>query len=525
MWQTFSHSWTFVLATCFFWLLSCSWNEEAVLKLPPASINTRTAENGIVWAHTDRTNKDLILLVHGWNGDKILTWSSLSHLLLTDDLLGQFDIATFGYPTGCFGTHSGIADIARDLDTFVNAHLQEYERIHIIAHSLGGLVTRRYIVDVLKERGKGGLKVEHLLLFATPNEGTRWYIGFFGTLFCGKQPSEARGTSTFISDLGNEWIKFVQNGGRDDLPVANRKRIPTLSIVATEDELVESSSASSYFKESDVKTGHTGMKEVRSHADETYLIMTNTLRSKSFRYTSVSDWSPDGTLKRYLRNWRESVRLQPDVLLTTHATTTRWTYIFGVHEVYLVLEKIGHHLVNRGVTQSMLKVGISHPRDLVFDNLYQRVITPRYTASINKEELPYDEVDIGDSFNLVFRYHAAHGDPFCAPGDPYGVIAVTNNSEIVEGYEVAVYAESAPSYMRAYYFDDAYMPWFVSNGNRDEDFTRLVALKTTLTPIDHDLNKKTDVSRLHYGRLFYPPMLDTRDTYLIKFSCDIFPPR
>lgn len=521
--QVFSRSVLFLIPSLL-WLLGSGCTHVSELSALPPSVTVQDAGSSIIWAHAGRTNKDLILLVHGWDGDKIQTWSSLSQLLLTDERLAQFDVATFGYLTGCFGPYPGVDEVAYDLAAFVDRTLQGYDRIHIISHSLGGLVARRYIVDVLKEGGKGALKVEHLLMLGTPNEGARWYIGFLGTLFCGKQASQARPTSAFISDLGAGWIKYVQNGGRPDLPEASRKSIPTFSIVASDDVLVGNQSASSYFKDDMVKTSHTGIKEVQTHTDHTYLLFTDWLRSKSFTETSVSDWKLDNTLWEYLRNWRESVRFQPDAILKTHASTTRWTYVFSGQEVYVILEKSGHHLASRGAAQSQLKSGLSYDRCVAYDNLRQRPITSRSTP-VDGKELPYHEVDIGESFDMLFTCRAAHGAPFCRAGDPYGIIIAMNNAETVEGYEVAIYAESAPTNVRAYWVDDAYKPWFVSSGDTDEAFVRLKALQPVLAQVDADLARTIDVSRLRYGRVFHLPVWDVPDTFLLKFSCDIFPAR
>ena len=402
------------------------------ISLPPLkAVKTLSSKSGVVWTHEGRANRDVILLVHGWNGDRFTTWSALSKLFLADRRLAQFDVATFGYPTGCSWTRPGIDDTAAALAKFVDTELQGYDRVHIVSHSLGGLVAQRYIVDVLAKRGRGALKTETLLLLASPSEGVRWYVGFFGGLFCGAQASQARSTSAFISSLRADWIKHVQDGGAKEIPESNRKNIPVVSLVATDDLLVEIDSASSHFTNQIVKSTHTGIKALVSYTDKIYKLMTNALRTKPFSFTSVSDWVPDLTLKKYLMNWRESIRFQPEVLLNTHAATTRWTYIFRGNEVYVVLEKAGYYISDFGAAQKALNVGVSYKLRKAFDVARKKPATPRARPIVDKQDLPYSEYDIGDSFDLMFTYQAKRGSPFCAPGDPYGIISATNNTEIV----------------------------------------------------------------------------------------------
>jgi hypothetical protein len=77
--------------------------------------------------------------------------------------------------------------------------------------------------------------------------------------------------------------------------------------------------------------------------------------------------------------------------------------------------------------------------------------------------------------------------------------------------------------VRAYQLDDEYRPWFVRAGRDDEEFARLRELMKRVGEAQPALAQKIDLSRLKYGRIFSLPMRDTRDTYLLKFTCDILP--
>jgi len=494
--------------------------------LPEATADSRAdaSSDSIVWTRPNRHNTDVIVLVHGWNGDRLATWAPLIVLLHGDETLAQYDIASFGYSSGCGASYAGIDEIAERLDAFVQNDLKRYDRVHIVAYSLGGLVARRFIVDVLKKRGSGALNVEHLVLVAVPNEGAREVLTSVGSAVCGKQVAQAERDSSFLSELQLDWLKHVYNGGRRDIPVARRKSVPTLAIVGLDDQVVERKSAASYLMNLELKDSHTDLKQMRSLLDSTYKILNNYIREKSFLETSVSDWQPTEDQKLFLRNWRESVRLVDGAVLKSHAASTRSTYIFLDSEVYIFTQKSGYRLASRGSPQQSLKLGASFERLFLYDGQYNRFVEPREHKPRQPNELPFYEVAIGDRFDFLMAGRAYKANPFCGPKHPdFGIITSVNNTEIVEAYELALYAASPPTDVRAYQLDDEYKPWFVRAGRNDEDFAQLKELLKLVAQAQPSLAEKIDVSRLKYGRIYSLPMRDTRDTYLLKFTCDILP--
>jgi hypothetical protein len=494
---------------------------------PPEAIDEQTADSpgsNIVWKRSNRHNTDVILLVHGWNGDRLRTWAPLVLLLHGDETLAQYDIASFGYSSGCGASYPGIDEVAGQLDAFVQTHLARYDRVHVVAYSLGGLVARRFVVDVLKKRGRGALNVEHLLLVAVPNEGAREVLTSVGSVVCGTQVAQAERGSPFLSELHLDWLKHVYNGGRRDIPAAHRKSVPTLAVVGINDQVVERRSAASYLINLEVKDGHADLRHISSHLDPTYRILNNYLREKSLSETSVSDWQPTEEQKMFLRNWRESVRLVDGAVLRSHAASTRSTYVFIDAEVYVFTQKSGYRLRSRGAPQESLKLGASFERLFLYDGRYKRFVEPREHRPRQPNELPFYEVSIGDRFDFLMAGRAYKANPFCGPKHPeFGVITSVNNTEIVEAYELAVYAASPPTDVRAYQLDDEYRPWFLRAGRDDADFSQLRELLKLVAEAQPSLAEKLDVSRLKYGRIFSLPMRDTRDTYLLKFTCDILP--
>ena len=79
---------------------------------------------------------------------------------------------TFASPTGDNTTHA--AELARAVDALLER--TGAERVDIVAHSMGGLATRKYLDDL-----GGAQRVRRVVLLATPNQGTySAYLSFGG---------------------------------------------------------------------------------------------------------------------------------------------------------------------------------------------------------------------------------------------------------------------------------------------------------------------------------------------------------
>lgn len=173
----------------------------------------------------------LLLFVHGLGGDAEATWvasngSRFPDLVREDaDLSKQFDVGVFDYPTGLAAPFLPLVEqLADGLRTELEVKYSAYERIVIVAHSLGGLVVRKYLVDTL-EQGRG-TKVDQVLLFAVPNVGSHVASLVGRVPFLAGQVGQLSMTSGFIDDLNKRWVRMdVDNvvrvlyvaAGRDEL--------------------------------------------------------------------------------------------------------------------------------------------------------------------------------------------------------------------------------------------------------------------------------------------------------------------
>lgn len=118
----------------------------------------------------------LIVFIHGLTGDPQNTWTSEDdepffwpEQLANDPDFENSDVLSFGY-TSVMGKTLNIPQIAQHLETTLNElkRFKQYQSISFVAHSLGGLVTRQYILDHFRE-----IKIDTVILLSTPNFGNR----------------------------------------------------------------------------------------------------------------------------------------------------------------------------------------------------------------------------------------------------------------------------------------------------------------------------------------------------------------
>lgn len=183
-----------------------------------------------------------VVFVHGFSWYPERTWGDFPRYLAADPALGEWDVLGIGYSTGLTPDVRGIWTSDPDLATLATYlrtsatldPLDRYSAIAFVAHSMGGLVVERALVDdpALAAR------TSHVILFGTPSDGlakARWG-GFLKA-----QIRDMGAGSAFISDLRSRWAArfgqhlpfqlFTVAGDRDVLvpPSSSLGPFPTVS--------------------------------------------------------------------------------------------------------------------------------------------------------------------------------------------------------------------------------------------------------------------------------------------------------
>lgn len=175
---------------------------------------------------------NLILFVHGFTGDVKSTWenkngNSFPLTLLENQYIKEnFDVASYSYYStllGLFAVKStyrkvanfifnrtkaneqnlDIEELANNLRNHLRFTLGEYDNVYIIAHSMGGLITKSLIVgDLLKE---GITRVKLFISLAVPHQGAELSV-IGGAISSNLQIKNLNPVKEFINTLNQQWI-------------------------------------------------------------------------------------------------------------------------------------------------------------------------------------------------------------------------------------------------------------------------------------------------------------------------------
>ena len=146
-----------------------------------------------------------IIFVHGFTGTASTTWDRFILTLLKDKRLSRWDIYSIGYSSR-FAVDLPIWSADPELKVcalgfrtkLTHPPLHEYKAIAVVAHSMGGLVVQRAILD------NAGLRrrISHVLLFGCPSLGLK--KARFGRLLK-RQVADMVEDGDFIRSLRLDW--------------------------------------------------------------------------------------------------------------------------------------------------------------------------------------------------------------------------------------------------------------------------------------------------------------------------------
>ncbi|MEZ5835444.1 MAG: alpha/beta hydrolase [Geminicoccaceae bacterium] len=143
-----------------------------------------------------------IVFLHGFTGRMGDTWHAFASLLGDDPELDSWNILSLGYSTSLlpglphlWSANPDLTALAGQLATRMHdGELCHYPRLAIFAHSMGGLVVQRALVDHPDLVNR----LSHVLLYGTPSDGLR-KAGLFR--FLTRQVRDMADDSAFMQDL------------------------------------------------------------------------------------------------------------------------------------------------------------------------------------------------------------------------------------------------------------------------------------------------------------------------------------
>lgn len=158
----------------------------------------------------------MIVFLHGYTGHPESTWQLFPELLRTGGLgVGvDFEIASFGYETSGVFNFRSIQTISELLLTYVDTHADTASDVFIVAHSLGGVVARDFLLRCHRDQKRRRFfsKVRQAHMIGTPQRPV-WFP-FSRILFLNKIVQQLARRSTYISDLMKTYRTEVYRDGR-----------------------------------------------------------------------------------------------------------------------------------------------------------------------------------------------------------------------------------------------------------------------------------------------------------------------
>ncbi len=172
-------------------------------------------------SHAAHSNR-VVVFISGFRGDLVETWRNPAtgaywpRLLAEDKDLSGFDVAVVAYPSEPF------EQIARHVENQLLARgiFSRYGEIYFVAHSMGGLVLKRILIDLNAAEKSDAIRRVRLVAFlATPSQGSpaaSWGAASYPEL------APLTPNSDYLQLLDTLWGYFMRDRKRwsTDLPRA-----------------------------------------------------------------------------------------------------------------------------------------------------------------------------------------------------------------------------------------------------------------------------------------------------------------
>lgn len=234
----------------------------------------------------DSANQAVIIFVHGFGGNAEDTWGDFPVFLKDDNQLKSWDIYKLGYNTklvpdrnGLWASNPNISVLARNLRTQLNHNFRDnYSQIAIVAHSMGGLITQRAILDMIKNVDDMAI-IHSVTLYGTPSNGlVKAQIG----KKLNNQVRDMASDSEFILSLRKDWDELV----------GNQPSFKFLTCAGDLDQFVPDSSSLSPFPSNfqrGVNGNHIDIVKPKNNRNISYLVLREVFLDKNDFYKGKYD--------------------------------------------------------------------------------------------------------------------------------------------------------------------------------------------------------------------------------------------
>ncbi|WP_281868848.1 alpha/beta fold hydrolase [Brevibacillus parabrevis] len=205
-----------------------------------------------LFSKTDRKRKYAVIFVHGLFGDPVETWrkdtnsKTLPELVCLDKELSEVDVYSFGYRSNFKLFQYDFNEISNILYSEIQAKVTGKEII-FIAHSMGGLVVQQYIVGRYDHYDTAEVeRIKGIVYLSVPFEGSAAANFFAKFLPFHKQIKTLIENSPSLTQLREQWVKYIFRGGHENLPEDMRIKLNQIALYGVRDMVVTKKSASPF---------------------------------------------------------------------------------------------------------------------------------------------------------------------------------------------------------------------------------------------------------------------------------------
>lgn len=258
------------------------------------------------WFDEENKRFDTVVFVHGILGDQISTWGIFPALLHDDQELPKLGILTWGYRSSLLpSNYQDVESESQRLFSNLTISVEDGEPIHIVAHSMGGLVTLKFLVDAIdakREKSHPTDSISLITLYATPLQGSAWadriiewvnqyrVTRWLGERLPKKQLENLR-SNGFVDELISEVSRLVTTVDVDSQTPG--ERVTVQIVTADRDSAVSRESSQGPFSDDPpaltLEGSHGSVKRPEHHGDERYdALKVNLVRKLAHRVHSLA---------------------------------------------------------------------------------------------------------------------------------------------------------------------------------------------------------------------------------------------
>ncbi|MBT8257954.1 MAG: caspase family protein [Bacteroidia bacterium] len=279
---------------------------------------------------------NVLILAHGFTGEGHETYGKIPYLLMGNEKMNGWDIMPFGInqnitPAMGKGVWASIENLNRyseNLRSRLANEFNSYDRIAIVAYSLGGLAVQKAILASEPEIRE---RLSHVILIATPSNGIT--NDAFKEHWKNQIHDLIKGSS-YINNLRSEWDQTFKDNYPFHLKV----------VAATKDEYVSKESCLDPFGQKYwemVSGNHLSVVKQETNENDTYRLILDTLTNNAFSRLYTDQEEVNLLLGEYDRIIDE---LMPDLEKLNEGA----------------LEKLIHALEGSGKRQEAIKILKTH---------------------------------------------------------------------------------------------------------------------------------------------------------------------